>query len=76
MGPLLSVEVGLRDAVFFDFMVSNASRRRMTKRSSFGSIMPASLGLEHRAACIDYAHRVVEALGFDRPVPHRDDPDR
>ena len=64
VGPLLSVEVGLRDGVFFDFMVSERIQAAHDETIELGSIMPASLGPEHRAACIDYAHRVVEALGF------------
>ena len=64
VGPLLSVEVGLRDGVFFDFMVSERIQAAHDETIELGSIMPASLGPEDRAACIDYAHRVVDALGF------------
>lgn len=70
VGPLLSAEVGLRDGVFYDFMVSERIQARHDETIELGSIMPAALSREDANACLDYAHKVIELLGFNIGLFH------
>ncbi|MEY9863608.1 biotin carboxylase [Catenulispora sp. GAS73] len=70
VGPLVSVELGVRDGEFFPFCVSGRFRWAGDEVVELGSYIPANLPEEQRAACETYAIAVCRAIGLDLGVFH------
>ncbi|GAB3626175.1 ATP-grasp domain-containing protein [Pandoraea terrae] len=70
LGPMVSVEIGVRDGERSVFMVSSRRRSRTIETEELGISMPASLSPDEWDACVSYASRVLDALGLDFGVFH------
>jgi biotin carboxylase len=69
-GPMVSVEIGVRDGVYYPFCVTGRFRWHEREVVELGSYLPAELPPGQTAACIEYATAVCQAIGADLGVFH------
>lgn len=70
VGPMVSVEIGVRDGTYHPFCVVGRFRWHEREVVELGSYLPAALPPEETAACVEYARTVCQAIGADLGVFH------
>ncbi|MFI0824411.1 ATP-grasp domain-containing protein [Streptomyces roseolus] len=70
VGPLVSVEIGVRGEEFFPFSVSGRTRAADDQVIELGAHIPEPLAARERDACVAYAREVCRAVGLDRGIFH------
>lgn len=69
-GPLISVEIGMRDERGYVFCISGRTRARDDEVIEIGPHIPAELPGGQERDCAAYAESVCRAIGLDRGVFH------
>jgi biotin carboxylase len=69
-GPMVSVEIGIRDGAVYPFCVTGRFRWHEREVAELGSYLPADLSPDQTTACIDYATAVCHAIGANLGVFH------
>ncbi|QKW23640.1 ATP-grasp domain-containing protein [Kitasatospora sp. NA04385] len=69
-GPLVSVELGVKNGEFTPYCVSGRFRWAQDEVVELGSYIPSNLPPRQREDCIAYAVEVCRALGLDLGVFH------
>ncbi|HBF39272.1 MAG TPA: hypothetical protein DDW50_18375 [Firmicutes bacterium] len=69
-GPMLSVEVGLRDNTFFFFAISERARYSKNEVIELGTTMPTKISDSYQKEVFVYCKKVVIAAGLDHGIFH------
>jgi biotin carboxylase len=69
-GPLISVEIGMRNGRGYVFCVSGRTRARDDEVIEIGPHIPAELPAGQERDCVAYAESVCRAIGLDMGVFH------
>lgn len=69
-GVLVSVEIGVSNGRKITFMVSGRCRAAHDETFELGSMMPAPITETQMSNCIDYAERVLDAIGLNHGIFH------
>lgn len=69
-GPMVSVEIGVRDGTYYPFCVTGRFRWHEREVVELGSYLPADLPPDQTTACVEYAIAVCQAIGADLGVFH------
>lgn len=69
-GPLVSVEIGVRDGAFYAFCVSGRTRSGDDQVVELGAHIPEALTEAERAECVAYVEAVCRAVGLDDGIFH------
>lgn len=69
-GQLVSAEIGVRDGVWWRFMLSGRSRARSNDCIEIGAFMPADVDAATAESAYSYAEECCQALGLHRGIFH------